>query len=664
MSNINQALFRIDPTQGLLQYVNAVKPFHSKVLDVFVEYIYTESLNVSMKDSNKITVGFQSEQLPTMYSNGFGYVWNSYSLASPSQLPHATIISAVGKVEVQSSITPGSSTITPISGNMTFSVGDKVLLNTTGTLPISTPPILQGSVFYVVSASLGSITISSTLSGPPVVFSATGTGILSVLLESSKVNSFLLALPPQPIFPMVVSNLNSNQVSLVTQYSIASVIVLSKKWLIPGNLTIGTTPLVSGSLIYITDNTDPSANQKYTVTSVYFNSGTTQTEVTVQEPISLLATNTGQINIPLSADEAPYWPTGTALTVSGSSLPLPLVAGTTYYFNPTSNPGIFNFSRKRYPAVFTDVIDIKTIGAGLMTVKRDEPFVPGETFVATGTFNGINDAQYKIMTITKEGSNYRANVLQTVQQSTPTSLTSDGIVTYLGSYGDPSGVVVSGSNMLVSASFAEKITFEFGPAPVLSYLFDSFSGVGNLSNHTGDSGHSWNTFQLGDTADKLVLTGNGSVTTTDPDIWARSNWIPPISGNFYVEAELFIKSLTSPNSSYFRIFAKESNISAFHGPHLDVYVNPVTNKLAIQVWDGDAAIGNFFTLNTAISSDTSVTIRLALNNNNRVQAYVDNVLVYTSAVISLPLLTFVGFNFHVPTMDPQQFLLSRMQAHA
>jgi hypothetical protein len=46
-----QTLSTIDPTEGLIQYVQAVKPYHTKVLEVLVEYVYTENLAVTIVDS-------------------------------------------------------------------------------------------------------------------------------------------------------------------------------------------------------------------------------------------------------------------------------------------------------------------------------------------------------------------------------------------------------------------------------------------------------------------------------------------------------------------------------------------------------------------------------------------------------------------------------------
>jgi hypothetical protein len=40
----------IDPTQGLIQYVQAVKPYHTKIMDVLVEYVYTETISTTVQE--------------------------------------------------------------------------------------------------------------------------------------------------------------------------------------------------------------------------------------------------------------------------------------------------------------------------------------------------------------------------------------------------------------------------------------------------------------------------------------------------------------------------------------------------------------------------------------------------------------------------------------
>lgn len=49
-SNLINSLFKIDAAEGLVRYVEAVKPYHSKILDVLIEYVYKEDVKVTVKE--------------------------------------------------------------------------------------------------------------------------------------------------------------------------------------------------------------------------------------------------------------------------------------------------------------------------------------------------------------------------------------------------------------------------------------------------------------------------------------------------------------------------------------------------------------------------------------------------------------------------------------
>ena len=50
MSTLRDALFRIEPTRGLVSYTEDVKPYHTKILDVLIEYVYEERIDVSIAE--------------------------------------------------------------------------------------------------------------------------------------------------------------------------------------------------------------------------------------------------------------------------------------------------------------------------------------------------------------------------------------------------------------------------------------------------------------------------------------------------------------------------------------------------------------------------------------------------------------------------------------
>lgn len=40
----------LDPVQGLVDYINDIKPYHTKVIEVLVEYVYGEAVDVTIED--------------------------------------------------------------------------------------------------------------------------------------------------------------------------------------------------------------------------------------------------------------------------------------------------------------------------------------------------------------------------------------------------------------------------------------------------------------------------------------------------------------------------------------------------------------------------------------------------------------------------------------
>lgn len=51
----NSYITSIDPIQALIDYVNDIKPYHSKIVETNVEYVYTEPANTTMLESLVMT---------------------------------------------------------------------------------------------------------------------------------------------------------------------------------------------------------------------------------------------------------------------------------------------------------------------------------------------------------------------------------------------------------------------------------------------------------------------------------------------------------------------------------------------------------------------------------------------------------------------------------
>ena len=81
------ATFSKDPVQGLLDYVNDVKPFHTKILDVFVQYAHTENLRPEMTDTLIIDIGLQPQDVmqPIMVES-ISFVFDTLDLTDEMQV--------------------------------------------------------------------------------------------------------------------------------------------------------------------------------------------------------------------------------------------------------------------------------------------------------------------------------------------------------------------------------------------------------------------------------------------------------------------------------------------------------------------------------------------------------------------------------------------------
>lgn len=66
-----------DPVQGLIDYVKDVKPFHTKILEVWVEYIYTDAVSGRVVDAMKMVVDIAFDRRDKFCKYGFDtQPWN------------------------------------------------------------------------------------------------------------------------------------------------------------------------------------------------------------------------------------------------------------------------------------------------------------------------------------------------------------------------------------------------------------------------------------------------------------------------------------------------------------------------------------------------------------------------------------------------------------
>ena len=553
MTNLVQSLFRIDPTEGLVQYANAVKPYHSKILDVLVEYIYSEKVDVTMKERWSWKMTFDRPKVDTVYTCGYGLVWDPYR--SSEAAPSVNIIKAQSTISLPLSIltTPSDNAraAIPTSG-YTINDGVVVTIRTTGTLPTSSPQVSVGKT-YRVSGHNAAFYLTDIETNQTVHFTAPGSGSTFIEPTDLKFNSFLVDPNYGPDFTVAVINTKANQLAFVNTYTISNVNPALSQWTIgsdirpvipiadvkyddptlssvavggncsfsftgnhesyfapgstftvigganAGTYTVAdtnsgriltrydgtqtivpvnqpihtsgaggsaqtdvTTILPIGSNLYVNNNTGIGGNGRYTVTAAVVVGNTTV--VTVSETVSMLAAPNGNANIIVRPAQVPAWPSGLLIKLSSvGAMPAPLVNNTKLYYAPTTTPGIFNLSTKRYPTEYDDYVDLTSLNSGVIKATRAEVFNPGAYIKVSGSYLNKNDGNYIIRKTEPEGAYVRVYVMEKIPFTTPQNRTFDGLMEFnFDSYDAPVYCPVSQAGDMHADTFIhEKIMFEY-----------------------------------------------------------------------------------------------------------------------------------------------------------------------------------------------------------
>lgn len=458
-----KSLFNADPTEGFVQYTQAVKPYHSKILEVLVEYVYNEKIEATVNEKIDWTITLTRPDIEVISSCGFGVVWDAPYVVNT--YPNVKIKKAVGDtpIEVICYNDPLHPTHVLISVNpdqYLVNVGDPITFQTTGTMPHTTVgDISPGRVYYVVSVASNIIEVSLTLAGTPLSFTNNGTGIIKIHQENLKYNSFLVENEVSTPYQCVAVNAVSNQFAFIDNYTIISVNSTLKQWTVSGLLATVVTP---GVKIYIHNNGGSGVNGTYTIASTAVSSG--NTIITVQEPVSLLAQSNGTLNINDDISVIPNWVLGTAVKVSSTgTLPIPLDDNVKYYFVPCTAVGMFNLSTKPIPTSVSDLVNISTLGVGYISIERTELFYPGAKVEVKSTYLSRNNGIYYVRKVEQEGSYLRVYVVQKVNRTTPQYRSYDGTMTLdpdVG-YDYPDYCIpLQSPDLYVDTFIDEQITFE------------------------------------------------------------------------------------------------------------------------------------------------------------------------------------------------------------
>ena len=380
MTNLTNALFRIDPTQGLLAYAQAVKPYHSKVLDIFVEYVYSERLTSKVTDRMSLNIELTNYRPPVVNLCGFGYAWDPYAQAAAPEL--FSVVSAYGAQHGTNS--------------NSFLISDN----------------------------------------SPTEY--------NIMVRNLKSNQFIMTAPLPVVF--------------YTSSPTDQLLVLG------GSQSNPSAIVAPGASIYI----GRSDVRRYTVVSVVYSSVNDNTMIKINEPVTIDGLSGTQAYIATKPDNVPAWLSGSAVKLSapGGTYPAPISLDTTYYFTPTQTVGVFNLSHKRHSSAYADIVDITTVGSGLLSIRRTEPYVPGQTIQISSDPVGGTNGIYTVKSVVQEGPNFRVFVFQRIPHDNIQTGNSDfGAMQYGGTYGDPYCPVANPPPLYADTFIHESLVFDFGPDP-------------------------------------------------------------------------------------------------------------------------------------------------------------------------------------------------------
>lgn len=83
---------KLDPTYGLISYINEIKPYHSKIVDVVVEYQTSDQLIGYVEDRYNMEITNTNVPGEVTYTCGYGLSWDPFGGQSASDIPKADIV--------------------------------------------------------------------------------------------------------------------------------------------------------------------------------------------------------------------------------------------------------------------------------------------------------------------------------------------------------------------------------------------------------------------------------------------------------------------------------------------------------------------------------------------------------------------------------------------
>lgn len=167
VSNVTPNLFRIDPTEAFVQYVQTIKPYHTKILETLVEYVYTEDVNVTIDENLQISTTFITPPIPPTYTCDWGNVWGAFDPEAERIIGADTntnsflieIPPIVSQDFTVSNLASGQCTVDGII-TLQWKSGTPVEVSSTGTLPQGLLP--NTTYYFIPSETIGVFNLALT----------------------------------------------------------------------------------------------------------------------------------------------------------------------------------------------------------------------------------------------------------------------------------------------------------------------------------------------------------------------------------------------------------------------------------------------------------------------------------------------------------------------
>lgn len=430
MANVTpQQLFGVDPTEGFVQYTQSIKPYHTKILEVLIEYVYQEDIDVNVQERWNWVIDQTRPDVDVLTTCGFGVIWDApFAL---TDYPSVKIVEAVGDtpIEVSFLTDPLNPTHVLVSYNpdqYLISVGDPVSFQTTETLPNTTTGALSSGKVYYVTSKVGNIleisplvpptlptqgatsspltspiVVPAPMYGPPLSFITTGTGIIHLHQENLQYNSFLVEQEPSTPFQCVAINDISNQFAFINTYNVTAVSPTIKQWTVSG-ISPGYQDVLFNASKILTDSTGLANDATVYTTTITVDGGAIPFSISV-------VGNTAQTYTALL---------GELNTTLGAFATASLVGGNVRIQSASISTSSIAIVDGVTP-LFASLTDFNTIN-----ISVDSPVIPGKAiYVHNNGGNGV-DGQYTIASATLSGS----DTIITVDESISLLAQADGTV--------------------------------------------------------------------------------------------------------------------------------------------------------------------------------------------------------------------------------------------